>query len=123
MAKIDKRTLSQVHYQPRGWGCEYWIENMPQYCGKLLRIWKDKRGSLHFHLNKTETMYLNYGRVKLRLIDPDNGGEYFVELNPGDSILIQRGQVHQIIALEESEIVEFSTMHEETDSHRVQKGD
>ena len=123
MGQIVKRTLGDIHCQPRGWGHEYWIENIPDYCGKILHIFKGKKGSLHFHMNKKETMYLERGHVKLRLVDADKGADYFVELLPGDSILIPPGQVHQIIALEESDLFEFSTVHEETDSHRVQKGD
>lgn len=123
MAQLKKRTTDDVHFQKRGWGWEKWIENMPEYCGKILHINKGKKGSLHFHMNKMETMLLTMGSVCLMFIDPDTAAEYFVYLDVGDSILIPRGQVHQIIAIEESEIIEFSTIHEETDSHRVRKGD
>lgn len=123
MARVTKRSIEQVHHQPRGWGAEFWIENLPDYCGKILVILKGKRGSLHFHMDKLETMLLVEGRVNLRMIDPADGQEYFVELEKGDSILIPRGQVHQIIGVESSKIIEFSTTHEESDSYRVQKGD
>lgn len=123
MARLEKRKYDDHHLQPRGWGYEVWIENIPEYCGKVLTVRKGLRGSLHFHLNKLETMFLTRGHVKLRFIDADNGGEYYVELFPGESVKIPRGQVHQIIALEESDIVEFSTIHEESDSYRIQKGD
>lgn len=123
MAEIKKNTLYEVHKQDRGWGYELWIENLPEYCGKILHIYKDKRGSLHFHLKKLETMLLTSGLVDIRFVDTDTGKEYCVHLCPGDSIKIPRGQPHQIIALEESEIIEFSTTHEETDSYRIQKGD
>jgi len=107
----------------RGWGYETWIENLPEYCGKILHVYKGLRGSLHFHMNKMETMYLQSGKVQLRFVDPEKGTDYTIDLNPGDSILIPRGQVHQIIGIEESDLFEFSTVHEESDSHRVQKGD
>lgn len=124
MAKIEKKSIHDTYSKPRGWGCEYWIENLPQYCGKILVIDKGKRGSLHFHMNKMETMYLQSGHVTLRLIDSDDGTEYFVDLWPGDSILIKPGQVHQIISPDDrSYLIEFSTTHNESDSHRVQKGD
>jgi oxalate decarboxylase/phosphoglucose isomerase-like protein (cupin superfamily) len=123
MAQLKKKTMAETYHHDRGWGHEKWIENLPEYCGKILHVNAGKRGSLHFHINKLETMLLISGRVDLRLIDPEKGTEYVVELRPRDSILIPRGQVHQIIGVEESEIVEFSTIHEETDSHRVQKGD
>lgn len=123
MAEITKKTLAETYTHKRGWGYEVWIENLPDYCGKILHLEKNKCGSLHFHMNKLETMYLQKGHVRLKLIDPDKGKPYYVDLFPGDSIQIPRGQIHQIGAVEESDIFEFSTIHEETDSHRVEKGD
>ena len=123
MAKLKKVEFPDAYRHERGWGYEIWFENLPEYCGKLLHVYEGKRGSLHFHMNKMETMLLQYGHVALRFIDPDDGKNYFVDLYTGDSIRIPRGQVHQIIAVEESEIIEFSTLHEEDDSYRVEKGD
>lgn len=123
MAQIKKKTLSETYTHKRGWGHEVWIENIPEYCGKILHIEAGKKGSLHFHMNKTETMYLQSGSVELRMIDPETGKMYSIHLFPGDSLLIPRGQVHQICAFEDSDIFEFSTTHEETDSYRVAKGD
>lgn len=124
MAELKKRAYDELHFQKRGWGGEFWVENIPEYCGKVLHIDAGKRGSLHFHMKKLETMMLVSGTVDLLMVDPDLGREYTVRLDKeGDSILIPRGQVHQIIALEESVVVEFSTTHEESDSYRVRKGD
>lgn len=123
MAQLNKKTLPETYHHKRGWGYEVWIENLPEYCGKILHLHKGKRGSLHFHTNKMETMFLQAGRVCLRFIDTETAKEYEIVLDPGDSIRIPRGQPHQIIALEESDLYEFSTMHEETDSHRIAKGD
>jgi len=125
MAKITKKTLENTFRQARGWGHEMWIENLTEYCGKLLIIDKGKKGSLHYHMNKKETMLVQSGVLGLRLIDPDTGKEYFEFLDKGDSILIPPGQCHQIVnsGNEELVIIEFSTFHEETDSYRVQKGD
>ena len=44
-------------------------------------------------------------------------------LNPGDSFHVYRGLKHQMLALEDSELFEFSTEHFDSDSYRVQKGD
>jgi oxalate decarboxylase/phosphoglucose isomerase-like protein (cupin superfamily) len=122
MAKVTKKTAAEIKRVPRGWGYELWIENAPEYCGKLLHIEEGKCCSLHFHMNKMETMYLQKGHVRLKLIDPREGEPYYVDLFPGESILIDRGLVHQIGAIEESDLFEFSTYHEETDSYRVEKG-
>jgi mannose-6-phosphate isomerase-like protein (cupin superfamily) len=126
MARITKRTLGDVHFAPRGWGHEYWIENRPDYCGKILVIAPGKRGSLHFHVKKTETMLVTRGAMILRLIDPETAQEYEQVLGQNDSILIPAGQVHQIINAntdQRLELIEFSTQHFEDDSRRVQKGD
>lgn len=46
-----------------------------------------------------------------------------VILNPGDSFHVYVGLKHQMIALEDSELFEFSTQHFEDDSYRIEKGD
>lgn len=124
MAKIEKKSLIQTYTKLRGWGTEFWIENMPEYCGKILVVSPNKKGSLHFHKNKMETMLVQQGNMRLRLIDPADGSEYFQDLEVDDSIKIPQAQVHQICAGPEGcTIIEFSTIHEEDDSYRVQKGD
>lgn len=125
MAQLNKKTIKETYTHQRGWGVEYWIENLPEYCGKLLVLENGKRCSLHFHMKKRETMYLQAGAVDILFVDPDTGKEYTVELYPGDSIMIPPGQVHQIINHQNgsSLLFEFSTMHEEADSYRVRKGD
>jgi mannose-6-phosphate isomerase-like protein (cupin superfamily) len=126
MARISKRTLAERHIQARGWGREHWIENLPEYCGKILVIDPGKRGSFHFHQNKMETMLVIKGAMRLRLLDTDTAEEYFQVLIENESILLKPGQPHQIIndySDEELVVIEFSTIHEETDSKRIQKGD
>ena len=44
-------------------------------------------------------------------------------LNAGDNFHIYRGLRHQMVALEDSELFEFSTQHFDSDSHRIIKGD
>ena len=44
-------------------------------------------------------------------------------LVPGDSFHVYRGLRHQMIAIEPSELFEFSTQHFDEDSYRVMKGD
>ena len=44
-------------------------------------------------------------------------------LYPGMNFHINRGLKHQMIALEDSELFEFSTQHFDEDSYRIQKGD
>lgn len=123
MAKVKSVSLNNVYHHDRGWGYEKWIENLPDYCGKMLVLAKGKKGSMHYHMKKLETMFLIEGSVVLSMIDAETGNEYAVQLNKWDSIRIERGQAHQIIAIEDSKLIEFSTTHEEKDSYRVRKGD
>lgn len=41
----------------------------------------------------------------------------------GDNFHIYRGLRHQMQALEDTELFEFSTQHFDSDSHRIIKGD
>jgi mannose-6-phosphate isomerase-like protein (cupin superfamily) len=113
-----------VHIEPKGWGREIWIANNPLYCGKILEIRKGRRCSLHYHKLKTESFYLHKGRLKIRVkesVDSDRLDEF--EISPGDCMDVAPGFVHQMEALEDSELFEFSTQHFETDSYRLVKGD
>jgi quercetin dioxygenase-like cupin family protein len=44
-------------------------------------------------------------------------------LYQGDTVTIERGEPHQLEALEDSEIFEVSTQHFDDDSYRIYKGD
>jgi len=93
------------------WGKEIWIVNR-DYCGKKLILNKGFRCSMHYHKNKDETFYILSGKVLLEI-----GMQKNIML-PGDSILIKPGQKHRFTGLEDSEIMEFSTHHEDSDSYR-----
>ena len=41
----------------------------------------------------------------------------------GDNFHVYRGLRHQMIALEDTELFEFSTQHFDSDSYRIEKGD
>ena len=93
------------------WGKAIWIVNR-DYCGKKLILNKSYRCSMHYHKNKDETFYILSGKVLLEI-----GVQKNIML-PGDSILIKPGQKHRFTGLENSEIIEFSTHHEDSDSYR-----
>ena len=44
-------------------------------------------------------------------------------LRPGENFHVYRGLRHQMIALEDTELFEFSTQHFDSDSYRIIKGD
>jgi mannose-6-phosphate isomerase-like protein (cupin superfamily) len=113
-----------VHLQPKGWGSETWIVNNERYCGKILEIRKGKKCSLHFHKLKTESFYLRAGHLKIRVKrSPEAEALEEFDMLPGQCMDVPIGLVHQMEAIEDSELFEFSTQHFETDSHRLVNGD
>jgi mannose-6-phosphate isomerase-like protein (cupin superfamily) len=103
------------------WGYELWIHNDSEYCGKLLVF--NKRGdkfSMHYHLKKKESWYIQSGGFHFYWIDTKNGILNYQVLNVGDSVLIERGLPHQLIAMNDNATVfEVSTEHFDNDSYRV----
>ena len=115
---------SKIKYVEKGWGYEKWIVNSPEYCGKILFFEKGKRCSWHYHLLKDETFYLQSGRLHLFYGQTDDLRESYTKiLEPGDKFHVPRKMRHQMYALEDSELFEFSTQHFDLDSHRVFRGD
>ena len=107
----------------KGWGKEIIFVNNPEYCGKILCFNKGKKFSMHYHIQKKETWYVAKGRFILIWIETTNGITYTEYLEVGDVITNERGEPHQLIALEDSEVFEVSTRHYDEDSFRVKKGD
>jgi mannose-6-phosphate isomerase-like protein (cupin superfamily) len=106
----------------KGWGYEIIFANNNKYCGKLLVFNKDKSFSLHYHLLKDETWYVNNGSFNCKLIDTTIGKTMEFILKQGDSLRILPGQPHQLTALEENSVIfETSTQHFDDDSYRIYK--
>jgi len=73
---------------------------------------------------KTESFYLRSGRLKLRIMEVPNSsvvGEFI--LNAGECMDVPSGLVHQMEAVEDAELYEFSTQHFDSDSYRLVRGD
>jgi len=101
-----------------------WIANGGLYCGKILEINKGKKCSLHFHMLKTESFYLRSGRLLIRVKgSPESTDIEQFELVAGECMDVPPGLVHQMEALEDAELYEFSTEHFDSDSHRIVRGD
>jgi mannose-6-phosphate isomerase-like protein (cupin superfamily) len=121
---VAGRKRMPVKIVPKGWGREVWIVNNELYCGKILDILKGKRCSLHFHKLKTESFFLRKGRLKVYFKEsPTAEVMQQFELIAGECMDIPRGLVHQMEALEDSELWEFSTQHFDSDSNRIVPGD
>jgi mannose-6-phosphate isomerase-like protein (cupin superfamily) len=121
---LPRKTQLEMTHVDKGWGWERWICNGPEYCGKLLFFNEGKRCSWHVHRLKDEVFYLQSGKMVVYYSENDDlesANEVFLE--PGDSFHVYRGLRHQMLALQDSELFEFSTQHFDSDSYRIIKGD
>lgn len=80
--------------------------------------------SWHFHKSKDETFTLLSGSARVIFGWSDVYEKAKTQqLLPGDRFHVPPGLLHQLIAEADSEILEVSTAHRESDSYRVIKGD
>jgi len=105
------------------WGYELWIHNDSQYCGKLLVFTKaGNYFSMHYHIIKNETWYVQSGEFQFDWIDTENGIRNSTTLKQGDCVYIQKGMPHKLIAKSDmATIFEVSTEHLDSDSYRIYK--
>jgi mannose-6-phosphate isomerase-like protein (cupin superfamily) len=113
-----------VNFVPKGWGYESWIVNNDDYCGKILFFKKGKQCSWHYHKDKSETFYIHEGKLVVTYGDSDDiYTANHVELEAGDCFDVPVGMRHQMYAVVDTVLYEFSTHHKDEDSYRVTKGD
>ena len=108
---------------PKGWGEEIIIENNEMYCGKILIFKKGCKFSMHYHMKKDETWWVEYGHFIYSFIDTETALLQTVNLKEGDIVRQYPGQPHQLEAVSNGRIFEVSTHHEDSDSYRIMKGD
>lgn len=122
--ELKMKTSLPMKHVKKGWGWERWIVNNEEYCGKLLFFNRGKRCSWHHHVLKDEVFYLQSGKMMIYYSEEDDITKANqLILKPGDNFHVYRGLRHQMVALEDSELFEFSTQHFDSDSHRIMKGD
>ena len=113
-----------IKFVSKGWGYEKWIANSPSYCGKLLFIAKGKKCSWHYHKLKDEVFYVQSGAIELSYgWNEDKKLSETVTLIEGDKFHVPTGLKHQMFALKDTELFEFSTQHFDSDSNRIERGD
>jgi quercetin dioxygenase-like cupin family protein len=120
---MEKPKVCEGCKVPKGWGEELIIENNELYCGKLLIFKKGCKFSMHYHMIKDETWYVDKGTFLYRWIDTETADVVEQTLKPGDIVRQLPGQPHQLEALEDGVVFEVSTHHLDSDSYRVFKGD
>lgn len=107
----------------KGWGHELiWASNN-KYCGKLLNFNTGSRFSMHFHMEKEETWYVQSGQFIVKYIDTKDASIHEVELNAGDTWHNNPMSPHQLICVESGTIIEVSTADSVEDNYRIFPGD
>lgn len=109
----------------KAWGREIIFTNNEHYCGKLLIHDKaGSKGSMHFHIKKHETFYVQQGSFKIRWIEPLDASIHETMIKVGETWENIPGDMHQIEALEDNSIIfEVSTSDDPNDTFRVLPGD
>ena len=106
----------QIKKVKKDWGHELCLVNNDLYCGKIIFIKKGHRCSIHYHKAKDETFYILSGGIMLEIFDDT------VVLKKGDIYRLSPNSIHRFTGLEDSEILEISTHHEDSDSYRLMAG-
>ncbi len=91
------------------------------YCKKYLFLLKDQNHPAQYHNNKTESFFLLYGLVKLKLKKGKTVRTKILKV--GELITIKPGTIHEFksISKKGSIIEELSTVHVKDDSYYVDK--
>ena len=102
------------------WGREIIYANDERYCCKVLHVEPGKGTSLHFHIEKHETMLVIDGSLLIEYID--NKVLRSKVLEPAQAFVIPPGLPHKLSSASEDESVTFvetSTISFDTDSIRI----
>jgi mannose-6-phosphate isomerase-like protein (cupin superfamily) len=96
MANFDVK-IKQPKRVEKKWGHELWIHNDNQYCGKLLVFTNSgNKFSMHYHMLKNETWYVQEGAFQFDWIDTESAERCYTQLQKGDVVYIQKGLPHQL---------------------------
>jgi mannose-6-phosphate isomerase-like protein (cupin superfamily) len=107
----------QMKYVSKDWGYELWVYNGDAYCGKKLFVKQGRWLSFHQHNVKDEVLFVEQGRVWFT--HDETGSVVSEELGAGHAFHVRIGTKHQIQAIEDAVLFEFSTHHEDADSIRT----
>ena len=101
----------------KDWGYEIWITNGDLYCGKILFMRKGEWCSYHRHKIKDEVLYVQCGKIQMNH-EGNDGFPVDLVMEQGSAFHVVPEMRHQMYALENTFIIEFSTQHFDEDSYR-----
>ena len=100
--------MTEVPYRvEKPWGYELVWAQTDRYVGKILHVNAGEVLSLQYHNEKDETMHVLRGELILRTKESDELSER--AFKAGDSVRIPPGLIHQIEAVEDSDVLEASS--------------
>ena len=113
--------LSVVKEVDKYWGNMKTLFENDQYTVKRIFMKKGTQSSMEYHIDKEESYYIESGKLKIgtRIGRAKNTS---LILNENDVFNIPVGFMHMRIALEDTVIIEFSTLDNDGDSHVVEDG-
>ena len=110
--------MSVPHKVEKSWGYELVFHNTPAYCCKLLHLNAWSSCSMHFHVQKHETLVCVSGVLQIQVINNKKSEVYTV--TPGQAFVVAPGLPHRLIAGDEAvELIEASTQHFDEDSVKL----
>jgi mannose-6-phosphate isomerase-like protein (cupin superfamily) len=100
--------MAELPYRvEKPWGYELIWAQTDRYVGKILHVRAGHILSLQFHNEKDETMYVLAGELLLRT--REGAKTVTRSFKAGESAHIPPGLIHQIEAVEDSDVLEAST--------------
>lgn len=123
--KYGRQTLPEISTVVKSvdkyWGDMKTLFENDLYTVKRIFMKKDTQSSMEYHVKKQESYYIESGRLKIgtRIGRAKNTS---LILEKGDVFHIPVGFMHMRIALEDTVIIEFSTLDDDGDSHIVEDG-
>ncbi len=117
---------------PKGWGKETFFYHRPQEktqqqllvdTVKVLHFEKGKKCSFHYHIEKKEFFAILFGELHIRITDKDENTVFEGSLRAGERLFVPSGYIHQMTAMEDTDLLEVSTLDKAEDSIRLIKGD
>jgi mannose-6-phosphate isomerase len=112
---------SVIKHVDKYWGDMKTIFENDKYTVKRIFMKKGSQSSMEYHIRKEESYYIESGKLKVgtRI---GRGENTSLILNEDDVFHIPPGFMHMRIALEDTVIIEFSTLDDDGDSHIVEDG-
>jgi len=103
------------------WGNMKTLFENDHYTVKRIFMKKNTQSSMEYHVKKEESYYIESGILKIGTRIGRAKNTSFL-LKAGDIFHIPPGFMHMRIAVEDTVIIEFSTLDDDSDSHIVEDG-